>query len=321
MMKRLRPPGTHPAFFTGLVFWLVTLASPSPGIGQQPAPASDPAPITLTVSVLDKNERYFSDLKKENFSVYDQKAPQEIVSFDNGDAPASVAILFDVSPSMLNRPDAFTLLRTGVLRFIQQGDAANDYLIVSFADDVRVLADWGSSDESLVRALNGLAAASSKGEVTALQDACYLAVEKLKGSHHPRRVILLVTDGMDYGSRRGTSELHRALKESDAIVYSVALIKGGLGSTDFSLQVYNKLKRLADISGGRAFIAGTAAAADEIFERIRLEIQHQYSLSFRPATAAGGGKWHPIEVKVTRLSNGPRLPGLTVRAREGYYAK
>ena len=309
MTKRLRPLTTH---FAVLAFSLAALAAP-----QGTPPAADSQPITLTVNVTDKSGRYVSDLKKENFSVYDQKAPQEIISFDDRDAPASVAILFDVSSSMISHENFFRLLRNSVLSFIQQSNKANDYLIISFADSVQVLADWGSSDETLVSALSGLGAVAPKKGRTLVRDACYLGVEKLKGGAHPKRVLLLMTDGWDSGSRRTLDELHRALKDSDVLVYSVALGN----EPDSERSDTSMLKRLAEISGGWAFFPTTAAETDEDFARIRLEIQHQYSLSYRPSNAAGDGKWHAIEVKVARLPDGPRLPSVTVRTREGYYAK
>ena len=77
------------------------------------------------------------------------------------------------------------------------------------------------------------------------------------------------------------------------------------------------LDEISNVTGGRSFYPESDVEMDEIFERIALELRHQYSIGYTPKDFVPNGKWRKVKVKVKR----PRgLPRLTVRARDGYYA-
>ncbi|HEX6624281.1 MAG TPA: VWA domain-containing protein, partial [Pyrinomonadaceae bacterium] len=148
---------------------------------------------------------------------------------------------------------------------------------------------------------------------TALYDATYLAIERLARGAHRRRVLLLLSDGEDNRSRYGFGDVRRSLEESDVIVYGV-----GIG-TGYSRVATGRetLEKLSATSGGRAFFPDGGGDMDEAFERIALELRHQYSIGYKPSGLAGAGEWHSLNVKVTRPAGSPRL---FVRSRRGYYA-
>src|SRR5690606_30533182 len=112
-------------------------------------------------------------------------------------------------------------------------------------------------------------------------------------------------------------ELQRLLKESDVIIYAIGIMGDSDANSPLGMQGQAILDELASISGGRAFFPRTTAEMNEIFERIALELRHQYSIGYRPKDFVPDGRWRRIKVKV----NPPRgLPRLYVRSREGYYA-
>ncbi|MBD0325962.1 MAG: VWA domain-containing protein, partial [Pyrinomonadaceae bacterium] len=129
--------------------------------------------------------------------------------------------------------------------------------------------------------------------------------------------LLVISDGQDNDSRYTFSEVRRLLKESDVVLYSIGILGGNDPGSSLGLQGQGILDELSAVSGGKAFFPNSAPEMDEIFEKIALELRHQYSIGYRPNNFTNDGKWHKIKVRVTP----PRgLPRLFVRAREGYYA-
>jgi Ca-activated chloride channel family protein len=152
---------------------------------------------------------------------------------------------------------------------------------------------------------------------TALYDACYLGVEKVQRGSHPKRALLLISDGQDNNSRYTFNELRRLLKESDVTLYGVGILGGSDAGSSMGMEGQGILDELANVSGGKAFFPRSAAEMDDIFEQIALELRHQYSIGYKPANFVNDGRWHKVKVKVTP----PRgLPKLFVRTKEGYYA-
>ena len=88
-------------------------------------------------------------------------------------------------------------------------------------------------------------------------------------------------------------------------------------NSSIGMQGQGILDELSSVSGGKAFFPSTDAEMNEIFERIALELRHQYSIGYKPANFVNDGQWHRIKVKVQP----PRgLPQLFVRSKEGYFA-
>ncbi len=265
--------------------------------------------VTVTVTVTDTYGRFVSGLERSAFSVTDDKLPQEITFFSDEDAPVSLGILFDVSGSMSG--DKINRAREALARFVETSHERDEYFLVGFNDRAQLLLDRTRNSDSL---LSKLTFVQTKGQ-TALYDACYLGVEKVMRGAHRKRAIIIISDGQDNNSRYTFTEVRRLLKESDVIIYSVGILDQGANSD--SMMGEGILTELSGVSGGKYFPVQTNAEMNDIFERIALELRHQYSLSYRPSNFTADGKWHRIKVKVTP----PRgLPRLYVRSREGYYA-
>ncbi|HYG12306.1 MAG TPA: VWA domain-containing protein [Pyrinomonadaceae bacterium] len=266
--------------------------------------------ITLNVTLTDMYGRFVTGLTKEAFTVYDDKEPQDITFFSDDDAPVSLGVIFDVSGSM--GKEKITRARDALKHFIETSHDSDEYFMIGFNHRSQVLMDKTRDADAL---LNKLTFVQTKGQ-TALYDACYLGVEKVTRGTHPKRALLVISDGQDNSSRYTFSELRRVLKETDVLIYAIGIIdRGNQSSFDVAGQAI--LDELAGVSGGRAFFPDTAAEMNEIFERIAIELRHQYSIGYKPKNFVNNGKWHKIKVKVTP----PRgLPRLFVRTKEGYYA-
>jgi len=107
------------------------------------------------------------------------------------------------------------------------------------------------------------------------------------------------------------------MKESDIVTYAVGILGGNDSTSQPGLMGQAFLDELTSVTGGRAFYPNGDAELDEIFERIAIELRHQYSIGYTPPDFKPDGKWHKVKVKVKP----PRgISRLTVRSREGYYA-
>ncbi len=287
-----------------------------PAAGQQPKPGNEVLItntdlITFTVTVTDIYGRFVSGLGKNAFSVLDEKQPQEISFFSDDDAPVSVGVIFDVSGSMSG--DKVKRARDALSHFIQTSHDSDEYFLIAFNSRVQLLLDRTRDGNAVLDRLTFIQTKNN----TALYDACYLGVERVQRGTHPKRALLLISDGQDNNSRYTFNELRRVLKESDVVVYAIGILSGGDVGSSLGMEGQGILEELASVSGGKAFFPRTSAEMDDIFEQIALELRHQYSIGYRPPNFVGDGKWHHIKVKITP----PRgLPRLFVRSKEGYFA-
>jgi Ca-activated chloride channel homolog len=267
--------------------------------------------ITFTVTVTDTYGRYVSGLGKNAFTVMDDKKPQEITFFSDDDSPVSVGVIFDVSGSMGG--DKIKRARDALSKFIQTSHDSDEYFLIAFNTRAQLLLDKTRDGNAV---LDKLTFVQTKNN-TALYDACYLGVEKVQRGAHPKRALLLISDGQDNNSRYTFNELRRLLKESDVTLYGIGILSGGDAGSSLGMEGQSILDELASVSGGKAFFPRSAAEMDDIFEQIALELRHQYSIGYKPTDFSNDGRWHRIKVKV----NPPRgLPRLFVRSKEGYYA-
>lgn len=293
-------------------------AEPTPPGEQKPPPPEVDGPvivntdlITLTVTVTDTYGRYVSGLSKSAFSVLDDKKPQEITYFSDDDSPVSVGVLFDLSGSMSG--EKVKRARDALAKFIQTSHNSDEYFLIAFNSRSQLLLDKTRDGNAVLDKLTFVQTRSQ----TALYDACYLGVEKVQRGSHPKRALLLISDGQDNNSRYTFSELRRLLKESDVTLYGVGILSGSDAGSSMGMEGQGILDELASVSGGKAFFPRSAAEMDDIFEQIALELRHQYSIGYKPTNFNNDGKWHKVKVKVTP----PRgLPKLFVRSKEGYYA-
>ena len=267
--------------------------------------------ITLTVTVTDTYGRYVSGLSKNAFTVLEEKQPQEITYFSDDDSPVSVGVIFDVSGSMSG--DKIKRAREALSKFVQTSHDSDEYFLIGFNNRAQLLLDKTRDGNAV---LDKLTFVETKGQ-TALYDAVYLGVEKVQRGAHPKKALLVISDGQDNNSRYTFENLRRVLKESDVTVYGIGILSGSDAGSSLGMEGQGILDELSGVSGGKAFFPRSGAEMDDIFEQIALELRHQYSIGYKPMNFTGDGKWRKVKVKV----NPPRgLPRLFVRFKEGYYA-
>jgi Ca-activated chloride channel family protein len=295
---------------------VVTIAGQKPA--PNPTPPDDPSKpiavrtdlVTLTLTVTDLYGRYVSGLTKQAFTITDNNKEQEVTFFSDSDAPVSVGILFDVSGSMSG--DKIKKARTALERFVNLSHPSDEYFLIAFNDRAELLLDRTRDGDAVLRKLTFVKPARN----TALYDAVYLGLERVTRGAHQKRALIIISDGQDNSSRYNFGEVRRLMRESDVVTYSVGILdRGDVGQLGMQGQAF--LDELSSVSGGKSFYPTSAVEMDEMFERIALELRHQYSIGYTPTDFKPDGKWRKVRVKVKP----PRgMPRLTVRSREGYYA-
>lgn len=288
--------------------------------------------VNLTVTVTDTNGRYVDGLDKSEFAIYDDKVKQEISFFADTDEPLSVGIVFDMSGSM--NGEKIERARDAVARFIEISHPEDEYFLIAFDSRAHLLLDRTHDSAQLLQKVSYL----RPGGQTALFDAVYLAVEKLRRGMHERRAVIVISDGKDNDSRYSLKELVQQIRESGVLIYTVGIFdppvvpnrgpaqepffhrpSAGFPLLETPSHQFDRmtLEEISNSSGGHHFLTHNADEMIDVLERIALELRHQYSIGYRPPNFDGDGRWHRIKVKVNRPDGFPRL---TVRSRGGYYA-
>ena len=174
--------------------------------------------VMVPVTVSDSMNHTVTSLKKDDFALYEGDKQQEIRYFSSEDDPISVAILLDVSKSMSNKIDTE---RAAIVEFFNNANPKDEYFAIAFSDRPRVLAESTQS----VDQLQGELMAEQAGGPTALLDAVYLAISKLRSARYERKAILILSDGGDNASRYKLREIRSVAQESDVQIYAIGLVR------------------------------------------------------------------------------------------------
>lgn len=257
--------------------------------------------VNLTVTVNDKLGRFVTGLSKEDFEVYDDNIKQEIAFFSNEDAPLTMGIVYDVSGSM----GTFSSHSLSMLRyFFQYSHPEDEFFVCAFNTRVQVVQDFTSLPSEI---LNRVVFIKSKG-FTALYDAVYLAVEKVRQGRHQKKVILIFSDGEENSSRYSGKELQSLLKESDVQVYAIGMTPESAGA--------GTLKFITEPTGGQAYFPLGYISAEPIYTRLSLILRRQYVIGFYPSNITVGEKWHNVRVA---LDAPKQLGKLHLFYKDGYW--
>src|SRR5262249_57794611 len=159
---------------------------------------------------------------KQHFEVFEDKVKQDISFFSDDDAPVSLGIIFDVSGSMKGKIDR---AKEALKAFIQTSHSDDDFFLVGFNQRANLLAEFTDGDSLL----NKLTLIDTGGQ-TALYDAAYLGIEKVKQGRHNRHAMLLISDGQDNPSRYTYGELRKRLKEAGVQIYCIGIVEMGGGA-------------------------------------------------------------------------------------------
>jgi len=265
--------------------------------------------VLVPVSVTDGRQRLVTGLDQSNFQVLEGKKVQEIRHFSNEDAPVSLGVIVDTSGSM---KDKMERVREAVTQFCEIANVQDEFFMITFSDEPHVATDFTNTAEDIERELLYI---HSKGR-TALLDAIYMGIEKMRQARYSKKALLVISDGGDNHSRYGEREVKSAVKESDVMIYAIGTFDRYV-STQEEMVGPGLLANVTQVTGGRAFTLEDPNEMPAVAHRIGTELRTQYVLGYRPQKAPHDGKWHKISVK---LKLPAKLSFLRVHAKTGYYA-
>jgi Ca-activated chloride channel family protein len=261
--------------------------------------------VNATVTESARN-RPVRGLDKKDFQVWEDKVEQKIAYFSSEDVPVSVGIIFDVSGSM---KDKIASAQRAAQTFFKSGTKEDEYFEVQFSDRPKIASEFTSD---VTKLQNSILSLPTKGS-TALYDAVYLGLNKLKESNNPKKALLLITDGEDNRSRYSFSDVRSFIREQDVQMYAIGILDPATGAGR------DALAQLTDITGGRAFFPNSAYEMSDICKKIAAELKNQYVIGYRSTNTAKDGAWRKIRVKVA-TPKGKDIASLGVRFKQGYFA-
>lgn len=263
--------------------------------------------VTLSATVLDAKRHLVTNLDRANFVVYEDGQPQNITSFIRKDIPVSIGIVVDNSGSMRTKRAALT---KAVLNLIQASNPQDEVFVVNFNDDPYLDQDFTNKTDLLREAMDRV---DSRGG-TALYDAVIASADHLaKGAKREKKVLLVVTDGVDNESRESLESAIRSVQsDSGPTIYSIGI----LGDEPGTKRAKRALQALSDQTGGVAFFPKDLEEVDEISSEVARDIRNQYSITYKPTNPRSNGGYRKVHVE----AHASGYKDLQVRTRDGYFA-
>jgi Ca-activated chloride channel homolog len=283
-------------FLTGLVVCAVLYLS-CRAFGQLPGKPLrvDLDLVLVNVGVTNNNNEVITGLEKEHFQIFEDKVEQKIEYFSTDSAPLSLGIIFDASHSMEKK---MSFAKEAAISFLQSGTPEDEYFLVEFNNRAKVAADFTTD---IHRLRDRLSLLPPEGN-TAMYDAVYLGLNKVRHGVNPKKALLLITDGEDNHSRYSRGDIREFIREADVQIYSIDLGRSLIAD-------------LSEMTGGHSY-RGSVDDLQDICEKIAAELKNQYVIGYSSSNSRRDGKWRKLQVKVTSPAGMPRL---NVHAKEGYY--
>jgi Ca-activated chloride channel homolog len=265
--------------------------------------------VLVPVTITDPMNRLVTGLEKENFQLFEGSAKEEIKSFSSEDAPVSLGVIFDSSGSMSSKMDR---AKDAVIEFFKTANPQDEFFMITFSDEPEMVNDFTSSVDDI----QGKLVFTVPRKRTALLDAIYMGVSKMREAKYPKKALLIISDGGDNHSRYTEGEIKALVKEADVMVYAIGIYDRYFQSEEERLGP-QLLGEVAELTGGRAFTVENPNDLADVATKIGVELRNQYVLGYRPSKVVRDGKWRKIKVKLMPPKG---LPPLRVYARTGYYA-
>jgi Ca-activated chloride channel homolog len=268
--------------------------------------------VVLHVSVRDSGGRYITGLTKDAFTVIDDAKPQTLEMFSADEVPATVGFLIDNSNSM--GPSRERVVASAVA-FAKHSHPEDEIFTLAFNEAVQEV--WRPTfvaDINPAEFASAMSTAIVARGMTAIYDGIMSGLARLERARHTRQVLIVVSDGGDNASRAKLDETITRVHDSDATVYTVALVDPLVKDGNPRL-----LRRLARLTGGEAYQPRRVADVPEAFERIARDIRNAYTLAYVPTKSGSDVSRRRRAVKVYVRSQDGRA--LSVRTRDGYFEK
>ena len=256
--------------------------------------------VELYTTVVDRSGDFVEDLTPEDFSVFEEGAPQEIRRFETmRDLPIRAGLVLDTSLSML---PALSDVKKAAHRFFESVLTERDRAaLITFNDEPQLVVRFTNSQEVLAGGLTGLV---TEGE-TALYDSVIFSLHYFSGLQGKRAVVIL-TDGEDSISTYTYNDAIDFARRTGVAIYIV-----GLNLQTQSNDVRMRMRRLASETGGECYFIDNARHLERVYDSIQQELRSQYLIAYQ-SSIDSGDEFREVEVKM-------HTKGLEAKTIRGYY--
>ncbi|MEK7830129.1 MAG: VWA domain-containing protein [Acidobacteriota bacterium] len=306
----------------------------APVYAQEPAQSTEVVKINTDLVVLDaqvlrkKDGRAITSLRREDFSLTEDGARQEIVHFSQDRLPLSILFLLDMSASV--RP-VIQEIRGGALQALDNLRAEDEVALMTFADQTRLLQGFTRDRKAIVEQISRTLDKSFVGVGTSIHTSLYDAVLQMDKAHDKlsRRVIIVVTDNiatMHTFTTPTIAEVNERLLEHSTVV--CGLIIGGENSKTLKMfmrgrgEKYNWTVHVDDFANptGGEVMTSEAATVNQRLADLISHLRTRYSIGYSPANASRDGKFRKVSLSVTG-ETAKREGEITIKTRQGYFAR
>jgi Ca-activated chloride channel family protein len=290
-------------------------ALPASGLGQVLSFSVKADLVVFSATAVDGKGRPVTNLRREDFRVYDEGRAQSIAHFHGGlGLPARILILLDASGSMGGH-DRVANARQAAAQLLLALSPEDEVAVAGFDSRYWGVVAFTRDRKAVWRGLESITPFGS----TALHDALDKGARDIASHGEGRRAVVVLTDGVDTSSQKTADEVIARSRALDVPIYAVSVVSplddpsspSFLGKKDAgeAAAAAETLARYAELSGGAAFRVSTVAGLNVAAQRIASELKHQYRLGWDPSQ--GPNRFRRVVVSTTRK-------GVTVRTRSGY---
>ena len=268
--------------------------------------------ILIPVHVTTSLGTSVTDLRQENFRVFEDGVEQPVTNFAKEDAPVSIGMVFDSSGSMHTKIHKSS---EAAAAFFKTANPEDEFFLVEFNDRPKLSVPFTRDSDEIY---NRIARVRAVGR-TSLLDAIHMALAQMKHAHNLRKAIIIFSDGGDNRSRYTEREVKEAMLESDVQVYAMGIFdpSDSRKLTREELDGPQLLTDLAEETGGKHFPVDHLDDLPKVCDRIGNELRNQYLLGYMSANTARDGRYRQIKVLLTNTGSRPQLKPFY---RQGYYA-
>src|SRR3984893_17230846 len=201
--------------------------------------------VLVPVTITDPMNRLVTGLDKENFQLFEGSSREDIKSFSSEDAPVSLGVIFDSSGSMSSKMER---AKDAVVEFFKTANPQDEFFMITFSDTPEEVTDFTSSVDDI----QGKLVYAVPRKRTALLDAIYMGISKMRQAKYAKKALLIISDGGDNHSRYTEGEIKALVKEADVMIYAIGIYDRYFQSDEERLGPA-LLGEIAELTGGRAF--------------------------------------------------------------------
>jgi Ca-activated chloride channel family protein len=277
--------------------------------------------VNVPITVRRPDGSFYKGLPQSAFHIYEDGVPQEIVFFTQEALPTRIAMLLDSSGSVRYE---WGTIKYATKRFLENLHPDDEFSLISFNTDIRLKMDWGRKTDRVDPVLTSIYCK----DYTKLWDAIWVTCNDVFKGTEEKKVVILMSDGMDTGSSVDFKEALMAAVRSEAALYIVSkteAVRQSLKSRNKDYGYYGRipsddffnadllLRKLAHETGGRVLYPNSFGQLNDVYAQVYEELRSQYTIGYISTNKRKDGSYRSINVRVNASD-------ATGYARPGYYA-